>query len=239
MASYNAVKAAVVALTETAGHELAEYGVRASVVCPSYFRTNLMASLRGADEVVGRGGHLVGTSPITADDIAADVLDGLDRGDELIIPDEPAREAYALKQADRAAYDAVMRAQAAKLTGGSDGLGSPTGGTTRTGTRPSRSATRTPSTSRRSRRGCASTPTPAVRRDDLAGTPEVRQFPGGASNLTYLLRYPARDLILRRPPTGAEGRERPRHGPRVPDPVRAAPVFPYVARWSGSARTSR
>ena len=36
--------------------------------------------------------------------------------------------------------------------------------------------------------------------DDLVGTPEVRQFPGGASNLTYLLRYPRRDLILRRPP---------------------------------------
>ncbi|WP_320671200.1 phosphotransferase family protein [Patulibacter defluvii] len=32
--------------------------------------------------------------------------------------------------------------------------------------------------------------------------PEVRQFAGGASNLTYLLRYPARDLILRRPPAG-------------------------------------
>ncbi len=28
-------------------------------------------------------------------------------------------------------------------------------------------------------------------RDDLAGTPEVRQFPGGASNLTYLLTIPA------------------------------------------------
>ena len=40
--------------------------------------------------------------------------------------------------------------------------------------------------------------------DDLAGTPEVRQFRGGASNLTYLLRYPGRDLILRRPPTGAK-----------------------------------
>jgi NAD(P)-dependent dehydrogenase (short-subunit alcohol dehydrogenase family) len=49
MASYNAVKAAVVALTETTGHELADFGVRASVVCPSYFRTNLMSSLRGAD----------------------------------------------------------------------------------------------------------------------------------------------------------------------------------------------
>jgi len=53
MASYNAVKAGVVALTETLGHELAPYDVRASVVCPSYFRTNLMASLRGADEALG------------------------------------------------------------------------------------------------------------------------------------------------------------------------------------------
>lgn len=32
--------------------------------------------------------------------------------------------------------------------------------------------------------------------------PEVRQFPGGASNLTYLLRYPDADWILRRPPAG-------------------------------------
>ena len=119
MASYNAVKAAVVALTETTGHELAGYGVRASVVCPSYFRTNLMSSLRGADEELsGVVANLVRSSPITADDIAAAVLEGLDRGDELIVPDQPARDAYALKQTDRAAYDAVMRAQAAKLDRG-------------------------------------------------------------------------------------------------------------------------
>ena len=119
MASYNAVKAAVVALTETTGHELAGYGVRASVVCPSYFRTNLMSSLRGADEqLAGIVAHLVQSSPITADDIAAAVLEGLDRGDEVIVPDQPARDAYALKQTDRAAYDAVMRAQAAKLDRG-------------------------------------------------------------------------------------------------------------------------
>ena len=116
MASYNAVKAAVVALTETTGHELAAYGVRASVVCPSYFRTNLMSSLRGADEALaGVMAQLVESSPLGADDIAAAVLAGLDRGDELIVPDQPARDAYALKQHDRAAYDAVMRAQAAKL----------------------------------------------------------------------------------------------------------------------------
>jgi aminoglycoside phosphotransferase (APT) family kinase protein len=38
------------------------------------------------------------------------------------------------------------------------------------------------------------------------GTPQVRQFPGGASNLTYLLSYPSRELILRRPPTGAKAK---------------------------------
>ena len=116
MASYNAVKAAVVALTETTGHELAAYGVTAHVVCPSYFRTNLMSSLRGEDtalaEVMTR---LVDTSPTTAEDIAAAVLAGLDRGDEVIVPDRAAQDAWALKQHDRPAYDAVMRAQAAKL----------------------------------------------------------------------------------------------------------------------------
>jgi len=116
MASYNAVKAAVVALTETAGHELASYGVRASVVCPSYFRTNLMSSLRGADQALGAVvSSLVESSPLTADDIATEVLAGLARGDEMIVPDQAARDAWTLKQTDRATYDAVMRAQAAKL----------------------------------------------------------------------------------------------------------------------------
>jgi aminoglycoside phosphotransferase (APT) family kinase protein len=36
----------------------------------------------------------------------------------------------------------------------------------------------------------------------LSGTPKIRQFPGGASNLTYLLEYPELQLVLRRPPFG-------------------------------------
>jgi NAD(P)-dependent dehydrogenase (short-subunit alcohol dehydrogenase family) len=116
MASYNAVKAGVVALTETLGHELASYGVQASVVCPSYFRTNLMTSLRGDDEALGAVvTELVERSTTTADQIAAAVLDGIDAGDELILPDPAARAAYALKLRDRPAYDAQLRHQAARL----------------------------------------------------------------------------------------------------------------------------
>lgn len=116
MASYNAVKAAVVALTETAGHELASHGITAHVVCPSYFRTNLMSSLRGADTALGAVmTHLVDAAPLSAEEMADAVLAGLDAGEELIVPDDAARAAYRLKLEDRAAYDAVMRAQARKL----------------------------------------------------------------------------------------------------------------------------
>ncbi len=116
MGSYNATKAAVVAFTETCGHELAAYGIRASVVCPSYFRTNLMDSMQGSDELVGQVvAGLVERSRVTADDIAAAVLAGLDAGEDVIVPDQAARQSYVLKWTDRPAYDALMREQAAKL----------------------------------------------------------------------------------------------------------------------------
>lgn len=116
MASYNAVKAAVVAFSETAGHELAEYGIRVAVVCPSYFRTPLVENMQGTDTAVGSViGALVANSPTSADDIAAAVLAGVDAGDEVILPDEAARAAYGLKVGDRAAYDQMMRHQAARL----------------------------------------------------------------------------------------------------------------------------
>jgi len=116
MGSYNAVKAGVVAFTETIGHELAEYGIRAAVVCPSYFRTGLVEAMQGSDHAVGEIiGALVDSAPLGPDDIATAVLEGLDHGDELILPDEAARAAYQLKLADRAAYDLVMRKQAARL----------------------------------------------------------------------------------------------------------------------------
>ncbi|RLK55119.1 phosphotransferase family protein [Actinokineospora cianjurensis] len=64
---------------------------------------------------------------------------------------------------------------------------------------------------------------------DLPATePEVTQFPGGASNLTYLLRYPDRELVLRRPPLGrkAASAHDMRREYRVQRQLK--PVYPYV-----------
>ena len=116
MGSYNAVKAGVVAFTETTGHELHPFGVKASAVCPSYFKTNLLSSMRGSDQRVGRVvAGLIERATVTADEVAAAVLEGIANGDDLIVPDEPARQAFALKWGDRAAYDALMRHQASRL----------------------------------------------------------------------------------------------------------------------------
>ncbi len=116
MASYNAVKAGVVAFSETTAHELAEWEVQCSVVCPSYFRTRLVESMQGSDTAVGQViGGLVSAAPLGPEDIAAAVIEGMDRGEELILPDDAARAAYDLKLSDRAAYDQMMRKQARRL----------------------------------------------------------------------------------------------------------------------------
>ena len=71
---------------------------------------------------------------------------------------------------------------------------------------------------------------------DLRGTPRVRQFPGGASNLTYLLEWDSGDLILRRPPVGAKAKSA--HDMAREHDIQAAlaPVFPYVAPMVGLCR---
>jgi len=69
--------------------------------------------------------------------------------------------------------------------------------------------------------------------EDLEGTPEVTQFPGGASNLTYQLRYPRRDLILRRPPAGVKAKGAHDMGREYLIQAELRPLFPYVATMVG------
>ncbi len=93
-----------------------EWDIHCSAVCPCYFRTKLIENMQGTDTAVGQViGGLVAAAPLGPEDIAAAVLEGMDRGDELILPDPAASAAYELKLTDRASYDQVMRKQAARL----------------------------------------------------------------------------------------------------------------------------
>ena len=76
---------------------------------------------------------------------------------------------------------------------------------------------------------------------ELRGLPEVRQFSGGASNWTYLLRYggagsnapTATELVLRRPPAGTKAKSAHDMGREYRIQARLAPVYPYVPAMVG------
>ncbi|ABC33269.1 predicted aminoglycoside phosphotransferase [Hahella chejuensis KCTC 2396] len=62
----------------------------------------------------------------------------------------------------------------------------------------------------------------------LHGEPHIKQFPGGASNLTYLLQYPDQEFVLRRPPFGRKAKSAHDMGReyRVMQGLRE--LYPYV-----------
>lgn len=106
MASYTATKAGVVALSETLHHELHSWGITVAVVCPGFFRSNLAASVASADPVTsGLTASLISRSEVTAEDIAQAVLDGLDAGDHVILPDPESRLAVEAKRNHREVYE--------------------------------------------------------------------------------------------------------------------------------------
>jgi len=64
--------------------------------------------------------------------------------------------------------------------------------------------------------------------EGLEGQPEITQFPGGASNLTYQVNFGERAFILRRPPFGriAKGAHDMLREARIMQALK--PVYPYV-----------
>ena len=67
----------------------------------------------------------------------------------------------------------------------------------------------------------------------LSGVPRVSQFSGGASNITYLLRYPDRDLVLRRPPPGTKAASAHDMAREFRIQQALEPVFPRVPKMVG------
>lgn len=117
MAAYNATKAAVVSLSETLDNELFDDGIGVTLVCPSFFKTNLAESLRTPDpRLKVTVDKLLARSSITADDIAEDIVRAVEKKTFYLLPHKDGRLAWTLKRTlPRRAYSAVLRKQTEKM----------------------------------------------------------------------------------------------------------------------------
>jgi NAD(P)-dependent dehydrogenase (short-subunit alcohol dehydrogenase family) len=99
MSSYNASKAAVVALSETLQVELAGTGIGVTVVCPSFFKTNLTETMRTTDpRLIKSVNKLFERGKITAEQIADEIYQAQQRNRFYVLPHAEGRTAWNLKR---------------------------------------------------------------------------------------------------------------------------------------------
>lgn len=99
MLSYNVSKAGVVALSETLCTELAYRNIGVSVICPAFFKTNLLDSMTpGEQGVKSLVQKWMDNSKITADDVANDVVNGIENNQLMVISHDYAAKAYRFKR---------------------------------------------------------------------------------------------------------------------------------------------
>jgi NAD(P)-dependent dehydrogenase (short-subunit alcohol dehydrogenase family) len=97
---YNVTKAGVVALSETLAAEAAADGLKVSVLCPSFLRTNIGRAGRGvtSPEQTEAVEKLMDASPMNADDVARHALDRMVAGELHIVPQNDAQLVWRLKR---------------------------------------------------------------------------------------------------------------------------------------------
>lgn len=96
--AYNVAKAGVVALSETLAAELAGTHIGVTVVCPSYFRTNIAAGGRYTDAGTRAAAHRLVAGGKTADAVAQAALEAVERGDLYAVPMADGRWAWRFKR---------------------------------------------------------------------------------------------------------------------------------------------
>lgn len=99
MASYNVTKAGVIALSETLAAELRDRGVRVTVVCPAFFRTNLLQTARTADaELTAMAQTAFDRATMSAEQVAATALRAVARGQLYCLPMREGRMLWRFKR---------------------------------------------------------------------------------------------------------------------------------------------
>jgi len=96
--SYGTAKAAVVALSEQLRAEVIGRGIAVHVVCPGFFRTNLIDNFKGDARFAEVASKMMGKARESADDIARIVRQSAERGQFMIIPTRRERRVWQLKR---------------------------------------------------------------------------------------------------------------------------------------------
>lgn len=116
MAAYNVSKAAVVSLSETLLPELRVQDCGLTLVCPSFFQTNLAESIPDQDpQRLANLSKLMATSELSANQIAQAIYQAVANDTFLLLPHEKARDAWEFKQASYDEHLALQEKLAEKL----------------------------------------------------------------------------------------------------------------------------
>jgi NAD(P)-dependent dehydrogenase (short-subunit alcohol dehydrogenase family) len=98
MGAYNVSKAGVLSLSETMAAELSGTGVRVTVLCPTFVRTNLVNAGRVDDAAAKLANDLMAWVGFSPERVAAMTLDAHDRGRLYVLPQFDARLVWAAKR---------------------------------------------------------------------------------------------------------------------------------------------
>lgn len=99
MMTYNVAKAAVLALSEGLRAELYDQGIAVSVVCPAFFKTNLLDSMQDTSPaLLKRVERMMQHSGVTAQDVAADIFAAVASRRFMVITHPEARRFYRLQR---------------------------------------------------------------------------------------------------------------------------------------------
>lgn len=117
MGPYNVSKAAVISLSETLFGETARHGISVSVLCPTFFQTNLLDTMRAADPKQRKTAqNAFKYALMNAEEVATASLKGLEKGELIVIPQVDGALLWRIKRAmPQALYGVLRRAHRLRL----------------------------------------------------------------------------------------------------------------------------
>ncbi|MFA5322125.1 MAG: SDR family NAD(P)-dependent oxidoreductase [Smithella sp.] len=99
MVSYNATKAATISISETLKIELAKINVGVSVVCPTFFKTNLMDQFTSPDQrQVDLANTFFGSAKTTSEKVASHTIRSIEKNRFYVITQKDGRNMWRMKR---------------------------------------------------------------------------------------------------------------------------------------------